>query len=128
MESTRRKTQVLSLGLITQKQIWEGLNFCTKGARAISLLSVIELRVKDQPIAWDVPNPIVYELTDLDQPSTFQVRSNKNKCIFRDVNFVKFFVNNFFAICMGVEGGGGTGEASPAVEKSAGDVAPRKYV
>ena len=66
--------------------------------RAISLLSVIELRDKDQRIAWDVPNPMVCELTYLGQPLTFQARSNKKCSVFRNVNFVKFFVNNFFAI------------------------------
>ena len=45
---------------------------------AISLLSVIELRDNDQRIVWDVPNPMVWELTHLGQPLTFQVRSNKN--------------------------------------------------
>ena len=42
--------------------------------RAISLLGVIELRDKDQRIAWDVPNLIVCELTYLGQPLTFQIR------------------------------------------------------
>ena len=66
--------------------------------RAISLLSVIKLRYKDQRIAWDVPNPMLCELTYLGQPLTFQIRSNKKCSVFRDVNFVKFFVNTFFAI------------------------------
>ena len=42
--------------------------------RAISLLGVIELRDKDQRIAWDVPNLMVCELTYLGQPLTFQIR------------------------------------------------------
>ena len=49
-------------------------------------MSVIELRDKDQRIAWDVPNLMVCELTYLGQPLTYlgqpltfqvQVRSNK---------------------------------------------------
>ena len=58
--------------------------------RAISLLSEIELRDKDQWIAWDVPNPMVCEMTYLGQPLTFQVRSNKKCLVFQDVTFVKF--------------------------------------
>ena len=41
---------------------------------AISLLSVIKLRDRDQRIAWDVPNLMVCELTYLGPPLIFQVR------------------------------------------------------
>ena len=32
---------------------------------------------QDQWITWNVPNPMVYDMTYLGQPLTFQVRSNK---------------------------------------------------
>ena len=45
--------------------------------RAISLLSVTELRDKDQRIAWGVPNLMVRRLTHLGPPLTLQDRPNK---------------------------------------------------
>ena len=45
--------------------------------RAISLPIVIELRNKDQRIAWDVPNPVVCMIIYLGQLFSFQVRCSK---------------------------------------------------
>ena len=66
--------------------------------RAISLLSVIELRDKNQRIGWDVPNPMVCELTYLGQPLTFQARSNEKCSDFRDVNFVLSFSSMTYSL------------------------------
>ena len=67
--------------------------------RAISLLIAIEFLTfdNDQRIAWDVPNPMVYELTYLGQQLTFQVRSNK-KCSVSRVSFRHSFSSITFPL------------------------------
>ena len=68
---------------------------------AISLLSVIELRNKDQRIAGWGRSESNGVRVDLFRPTVNlpgQAPSPPKKCFSRGANFVKFFVNNFLAI------------------------------